>query len=99
MASQNPNLNPKKLSPLAQAALSLDEEFNRLVQLGGELERAPIETDNGLERARLLLQRFGETGERLGENIQALAQALAEAQARAQITTQAVAARAQLVQG
>lgn len=91
-------LNPKNLSPFALSALALDEEFSQLERLSGELDRLPIDTDNGLERGRLLLTRFSECGQRVGENIQVLAKELTEAQVRAQAAAQTVSARADLIQ-
>lgn len=90
--------NPKNLSPFAQAALALDDDFAQLERLSGEIDRLAIDTDNGLDRAKLLLVRFGECGERVGQNIQALATALSESQKRAEKAAQSVSARAALVQ-
>ncbi len=56
--------NPKNLSSFARSALALGEEFSQLQRLSGELERLPIDTDNGLEWGRLLLARFSECGQR-----------------------------------
>lgn len=88
----------KILSAFGESAISLDHDFGMLEQLSGQLERLEIETDSGLERARVLLSRFSETGLKIGDGIQALAKNLDEARARAEKAAELVSTRAMEVQ-
>jgi hypothetical protein len=88
----------KELSPFAQAALALDQDFAELDRLSGQLERLPLESDQDFDYARKLLARFGECGERIGPKVQALAQSLEDARARAEHASQVVTERATLIQ-
>jgi hypothetical protein len=90
--------SPSESSPFAQAALALDEEFAQLERLSGEIERQDVETDNGLERSKLLLVRFTECSQRIGEGVQRLSSTLNDARTRAEQAASSVAARAQLIQ-
>jgi hypothetical protein len=90
--------NPKQQSDFAQAALALDADFEQLERLSGELDRLAIDSDSGLERAKALLLRFGECGQRIGDEMQALARSLEEARTRAEASANRVAERAAAIQ-
>lgn len=90
--------NLKNLSAFGQAALTLDSDFTELEQLSGQLERLDIDSDNGLERGRQLLGRFGECGSRIGEGVQGLATNLEASRARAEAAAGTVAVRAAMIQ-
>jgi hypothetical protein len=90
--------NLKNLTAFAEAALNLDAEFQQLEQLGGQIDRLTIDSDSGLDRAKLLLGRFGECGSRIGEGVQNLAKELEAARARAEKAAELVSARAAAVQ-
>jgi chromosome segregation ATPase len=92
------NKNLKELSPFAQAALKLDEDFQELERLAGSLERAEIDSDAGLERSRDLLGKFGECSSRIGSEIQALASSLEDSRSRAEKAAGSAAQRAALIQ-
>ncbi len=80
-------------SPFVAAALALDAEFEALERLATALERAPVENEKGLERARRLLGEVEACRERLGARLQAFARALDEARARSEQANERVAAR------
>jgi chromosome segregation ATPase len=92
------NKNLKELSPFAEAALKLDEDFQELERLAGSLERAEIDSDAGLERSRDLLGKFGECSSRIGSEIQALASSLEDSRSRAEKAAESAARRAALIQ-
>jgi len=75
------------------AAGALDLDFSELERLSGQIEKAEIDSENGLERVQQLLTRFGECGLRVGDGVQVLAKALDEARVRGETASQAVAAR------
>lgn len=90
--------NSQKLSAFIESALNLDSAFNELEQLGGQIERLDVETDSGLERAKQLLAKFAECGQRIGEGVQHLAKSLDETRRRAEAAAQAVTTRANDIQ-
>ncbi len=92
------SLNKKDLSVLVQSAVLVDEEFARLESLGGQIERCELESDKDFEHARKLLVRFGETGQRIGEQVAILAKALDDARVRAEASAKSVTERAALIQ-
>src|SRR5690606_26352209 len=63
-------------SPCAAAALALDAESAAPERPATALERAPVENEKGLERARRLLGDVEACRERLGARLQAFARAL-----------------------
>ena len=90
--------NPKELSVFAQSALTLDQDFLQLESLGKQLDEADLETEFGLNQAKKLLAHYGECGERIGAEIQALAKALEDARIQAEDGAARVANRAVLIQ-
>lgn len=90
--------NIKNLSTFGQAALNLDNDFEELEQLSGQLGRLEIESESGMDKAKELLTAFSETANRLGGSMQELAKSLEEARARAEQATEVVAARAVAIQ-
>jgi len=86
--------NTEKKSPFAESALNLDNAFTELEQLSGQIERLELESDSGLERAKQLLGKFAECGQRIGEGVQVLAKSLEESRARAEAAANVVSARA-----
>ncbi len=86
------------LSPFAQLALKLDQDFGALERLSGQIERLDIETDNGLEQALKLLGQFAKHGESISAGIQDFAGVLDQSRARAEQAAAIVSERAALVQ-
>jgi chromosome segregation ATPase len=91
-------MHKKEVSPFIEAALKLDDDFQELERLAGNLERAEIDSDAGLERGRDLLGKFGECSSRIGAEIQALASSLEDSRARAEKAAESAANRAALIQ-
>ena len=91
-------LSTKDLSAFGQAAVALDADFSELERLSVQLSKVEIETDSGLEQSRKLLGRFGECGQRIGEQMQVFAKSLEESRDRAEKASHEVAARAALIQ-
>ena len=96
--TQLPAINTKNLSPFGQSALTLDNDFAELDRLSGQIERLSIESDSGMERAKELLVKFGECGQRISTGVQSLAKSLEETRSRAETAAQSVASRAALIQ-
>lgn len=90
--NQQPVLKPQ--SAFGQSALELDSDFAEMERLAAELQRLDIETESGLERARKLLTRFSECGQRVGTGVPVLARTLEEARGRAEKAAETVFARA-----
>jgi chromosome segregation ATPase len=90
--------NHKEVSPFIDAALKLDNDFQELERLAGNLERAEIDSDAGLERSRDFLGKFGECSQRIGTEIQALATSLEDSRSRAEKAAESAANRAALIQ-
>jgi chromosome segregation ATPase len=88
----------KNLSPFGQYALTLDSDFIELERLSGQIERLDIESDAGMDRAKQLLAKFGETGQRIADGVQGLAKTLEETRGRAEKAAEFVASRAAKVQ-
>jgi hypothetical protein len=88
----------KNLSAFGESAIKLDGDFSELERLSGELDRLPIESESGLERARLLMARFSECSQRIGSGIQLMASSLEESRARAENAVQIVSVRAAVIQ-
>jgi hypothetical protein len=89
---------PNERSAFAQAALSLDSEFAEFERLARELEKLPIDSESGMERARKLLGHFEGVGERIDEGMHALARNLDEARQRTEAIAQQVTERARAIQ-
>jgi chromosome segregation ATPase len=88
----------KVLSSFAESALQLDSDFLELERLSGQLERLDVNSDSGLDKAREILAKFGECGNRIGSGVQKLAKELEEARVRAEKAAELVAQRANVVQ-
>jgi len=86
--------NNTKNTVFAESALNLDSAFNELEQLSGQIERLDIDSDSGLERAKQLLGKFAEAGQRIGDGVQLLAKSLEESRARAEAAALIVSTRA-----
>ena len=91
-------INPKNLSPLVQAVLALDRDFQDLERLRENIEHSDLETESGLDRTRNLLKRFGESGTRLADNLQGFAKILGETRDQAEKSATVVAQRTQAFQ-
>lgn len=85
--------NLEELSSYGQASLLLDTEFSELERLGGQIERISLDSENDLDKARQLLVRFSESGQRISEHLPTMAKALDEARARAEAAAKAVGSR------
>ncbi len=64
------------MSEFARAALALDVRFEEFCRLSAELERVSIDSDSGLERARILLKDLNECREGFTPASQDMARAL-----------------------
>lgn len=90
--------NSDTLSPFLQSALTLDQRFNEILSMSQQLDEVNLDTEFGMNQARKILVKFGETGEKLGDAIQQLANGLNEAKEAAEQATQNIASRAQAIQ-
>jgi uncharacterized protein YoxC len=86
--------NNTKNTAFADSAINLDSAFTELEELSGQIERLDIESDSGLERAKQLLGKFAEAGQRIGDGVQVLAKSLEDSRSRAEAAAQIVSARA-----
>jgi uncharacterized membrane protein len=86
--------NNIKNTAFADSAINLDSAFTELEELSGQIERLDIESDSGLERAKQLLGKFAEAGQRIGDGVQVLAKSLEDSRSRAEAAAQIVSARA-----
>jgi hypothetical protein len=92
------NKKKKDQSPFIEVALALDDDFTQLIRLSGEIERLDIDSDSGLDRARILLNHFSECGLRIGEGVQKMARTLDDLRGQAEEAASRVTARAHIVQ-
>ncbi|MBI3928997.1 MAG: hypothetical protein HY319_25870 [Armatimonadetes bacterium] len=90
--------NKPAMTPFAQAALALDESFSELERLAESIRRLEVDSDSTIDRARLLLTRFGKCSEQLGASLQSLGQALDERRAAAENAIREVSARVPAIQ-
>lgn len=86
------------MSEFARAALALDVRFEEFCRLSAELERVSIDSDSGLERARILLKDLNECREGFTPASQDMARALEGARQRTAEAAQKVETREQAVQ-
>ena len=86
------------MSPFGQIALKLNESFEELDRLSGQMERLSIESDSGLEKGKQILVKFSECSMSIVGDIQTLAKTLEESRIRAEKAAQYVASRANAIQ-
>ncbi len=84
-------------TPFAEAALALNADFTELQQLGDDIATLNVDSDEGMDRARKLLGRFGECGDRIGTRLSTLAKTLEASRAGAEAIAAVVSERAQRV--
>jgi hypothetical protein len=89
---------PKKLSPLAAAAVALEEELSRFEQLTEQARKGRLDSQKTLEHAARATTEAAQCQERLGTCMRALSEALTQARERNQTAVTALAARAQEIQ-
>lgn len=82
----------------AQAALTLDEDFQEFDRLAKEIERQNIESDTGFERAAKLLIKLDSCGKRISSGMQTMSSALEEVRARTEQAANVANTRAVAVQ-
>lgn len=87
-----------ELSDFARAALALDVRFEEFCRLSQELQRVTIDSDSGLERARILLKDLNECREGFTPASQDMARALEDARQRTALAAQAIETQEQAVQ-
>jgi hypothetical protein len=80
--------------PLATAAAAVESALERFEQLGGGVEREPLDTEKSLRRAAQGLDAVQAADARLGEELRALVTTLAPAQERQQVRAEAVRQKA-----
>ena len=85
-------------TPFFQSACALDQSFIQLSTLSRQLEACDLETEFGMNQARKMLQKFGECGQQVGEEIQILAKNLEQARKTAEEAAKKVSERALAVQ-
>jgi len=91
------SIKTKDLGVLARSALTLEEDFKEIERLNAALAKFREGTETNLDHAQKLLNKFGEVGLRIGEEIQLLAKALDEGRQRAELATQGVAESAAFI--
>jgi hypothetical protein len=89
---------PKKLSPLAAAAVALEQELVRFEQLTEQARQGQLDSQKTLEHAARATTEAAQSQERLGICMRALSDALTLARERNQAAVTALAARAQEIQ-
>ncbi|MGE0173932.1 MAG: hypothetical protein AB7T49_14140 [Oligoflexales bacterium] len=88
----------KSPTVFAQAALTLDEDFQEFDRLAKEIERQNIESDTGFERAAKLLIKLDSCGKRISSGMQTMSSALEEVRARTEQAANVANTRAVAVQ-
>lgn len=91
-------MTQKNLSAFGETAVSLDQGFTDLQELGGQLERLSLASESDFERARAILVKFAACGQSVAEGLQTLAATLGETRARAEATAARVSERAVEIQ-
>ena len=87
-----------KLSPLAAAALALEEELVRFEKLTEDARRGKLDSQKTLEEAARATTEAAQCQERLGTHMRALSEALTALRERNQNAVTALATRAQEIQ-
>lgn len=93
-----PPAGSKSASPFAQAALALDSYASELERISNEITNLNIESDNGFERARRLLEKSEGVGKNIGEGMQTLTVSLEDLRQRIENSAQRVTASAVVVE-
>jgi hypothetical protein len=88
----------KDLGPLGRSALGLESDFKEMDRLSAALMKFPSGEETNLEHAQKLLEKFGEVGLRIANELQALAAALDDGRLRAEAATHEVAKSAAFIQ-
>jgi len=88
----------KNLSPLAQAALALDEQLQQFEQLAAAAERIDLDSQRNIERAARAVNDAAECQDRVARDIGALMEALNAARDRNQASADRLRARGETVQ-
>jgi hypothetical protein len=88
----------EKLSPLAAAALALEEELLRFEKLTADAQAGKLDSQKTLEEAARATTEAAQCQERLGTHMRALSDALTALRERNQNAVTALAARAQEIQ-
>lgn len=91
-----PSLPP--LSEFGKAAVNLDGQLIQFEALAGELDRLPLDTDKGFERALAIMTEITECRERIEAGMRALSKTLNDTRARHEQTEALVQARAAVVE-
>lgn len=84
-------------TPFAEAALALDADFLELKKLGDEIATLDVDCDEGMDRAKKLLGKFGSCGDRIGARLGTLSKTLEAARAGAEAVAAVVGERANRV--